>query len=164
METDCRLGLLVVIGSEFSLQKGCNDQKVSVASNLEVVSLCWVQSHADSFSSQTSSSFRCCTKLRKSTLPLNDICVGVKGLAHLHPGVKSVDQEKLVGRSSPYYNDMWGRYCCLTSFFSDCRYMPWLRRYSPTKLCDGAQMASFCVMFASCIFSEPRAAHFRPAF
>jgi len=23
-----------------------------------------------------------------------DICVGVKGLAHLHPGVKSVDQEK----------------------------------------------------------------------
>ena len=22
----------------------------------------------------------------------------------------------LVGRSSPYCNDMWGRYCCLTSF------------------------------------------------
>ena len=21
-------------------------------------------------------------------------------------------------------HDMWGRYCCLTSFFSDCRYMP----------------------------------------
>jgi len=28
------------------------------------------------------------------------------------------------------------------------------------KLCDGAQMA----IFASCIFSEPRAAHFGPAF
>ena len=27
----------------------------------------------------------------------------------------------------------WMRYCCLTSF-SDCRYMPWLRRYSPTNL------------------------------
>jgi len=38
-----------------------------------------------------------------------------------------------------------------------------LRRYSPTKLCDGAQMAIFCVIFASCISSEPRAAHFRPA-
>jgi len=25
-------------------------------------------------------------------------------------------------------------------------------------------MASFCVIFASCIFSMPRAAHFRPAF
>jgi len=37
---------------------------------------------------------------------------------------------------------MWRRHCCLTSF-SDCRYMPSLRRYSPTKLCDGAQMANF---------------------
>jgi len=29
------------------------------------------------------------------------------------------------------------------TFFSDCRYMPYLRRYGPTKLCDGAQMAIF---------------------
>ena len=28
-------------------------------------------------------------------------------------------------------------------FFSDCRYMPYLRRYSPTNLCDGVQMAIF---------------------
>jgi len=39
-----------------------------------------------------------------------------------------------------------------------------LRRYSPTKLCDGAQMAIFGDFFASCICSEPRAAGFRPAF
>jgi len=38
--------------------------------------------------------------------------------------------QPLVGQSSPYYEDIWRRYCCLTSFFSDCRYM---RRYSPTK-------------------------------
>ena len=63
--------------------------------------------------------------------------------------------EPLVRRSSPYCQDMWGRYCCLT-IFSDCRYVPSLRRYSPTKLCDGAQMASFWRFFASCIFSEPR--------
>jgi len=31
---------------------------------------------------------------------------------------------------------------------------------SATKLCDGAQMAIFRVIFASCIFSEPRAAHY----
>jgi len=37
-------------------------------------------------------------------------------------------------------------------------------RYSPTKLCDGAQMAIFGVNFVSCIFSEPRAAQFRHAF
>jgi len=46
-------------------------------------------------------------------------------------------------------------------FFSDCRYMPQLRSYGPTKLFDGAEMAIF---FASCIFSEPRAAHFRHVF
>jgi len=43
-------------------------------------------------------------------------------------------------------------YCDLTyveetllfnNFFSDCRYMPSLRRYSPIKLCHGAQMAIF---------------------
>ena len=34
----------------------------------------------------------------------------------------------------------------------------------PDKLCDGAQMAIFCVVFASCISSERRAAHFRRAF
>jgi len=52
----------------------------------------------------------------------------------------------------------------LNQFFSDCRYMPQLRRYSRTKLCDGAEMAIFCVIFASCISSEPRAAHIRHTF
>ena len=51
----------------------------------------------------------------------------------------------------------------LKKFFSDCRYLPYLQRYSPTKLCDGAQMAIFVDFFASCICSEPRAARFRPA-
>ena len=31
--------------------------------------------------------------------------------------------QPLVGGRSPYYQDMWRRYCCLTSFY-DCRYMP----------------------------------------
>ena len=51
----------------------------------------------------------------------------------------------------------------LNKFFSDCRYMPFLQRYSPTKLCDGAQIAIFGDFFASCVFSEPCAAGFRPA-
>jgi len=33
------------------------------------------------------------------------------------------------------------------TFFSDCRYMPQLGRYSPTKLSDGAKMAIFCVLY-----------------
>ena len=55
------------------------------------------------------------------------------------------------GRSSPYYENVWRRHCCLTSFFSNCRYMPYLQRHSPTKLCDGAEMAIFlrhcCVLY-----------------
>jgi len=31
----------------------------------------------------------------------------------------------------------------LNKFFSDCRYVPQLQRYSPTKLCNGAQVAIF---------------------
>jgi len=31
--------------------------------------------------------------------------------------------QPLVGRTSPYCKDMWRSYCCLTSFFPDCRYM-----------------------------------------
>ena len=49
----------------------------------------------------------------------------------------------------------------LNKFFSDCRYVPYLQIYSPTTLCDGAQMAIFGDFFASCVFSEPRAAGFR---
>jgi len=44
----------------------------------------------------------------------------------------------------------------LNKFFSRCRYMPQLRRYGPTNLCDGAEMAIFGDFFASCICSEPR--------
>ena len=32
--------------------------------------------------------------------------------------------QPLVGRSSPYCGNVWRRYCCLASFFSDCRYVP----------------------------------------
>jgi len=32
--------------------------------------------------------------------------------------------QPLVGRSSPYYQDMWKKYWCLTSFYSDCRCIP----------------------------------------
>ena len=46
---------------------------------------------------------------------------------------------------------------------SSCRYVPWLRRYSRAKLCDGAQMANFWQFFGSCISSQPHAARFRHA-
>ena len=39
----------------------------------------------------------------------------------------------------------------LNKFFSDCRYVPYLRRYSPIKLCDGAQMAN---LFFAPVFQQ----------
>jgi len=56
----------------------------------------------------------------------------------------------LVGRSSPYYEDMWRTYWCLTSFF---------RIVDKCLSCEDTAQQS-CVMvpkwwfFASCIFSE----------
>jgi len=95
-----------------------------------------------------------CSNDAKTRNPLK--CAGVPKLANR--------SQPLVGRSLPYCEDiMWGRHCCLR-VFSDCRYVPQLRRCSPTKLCDGVQMANFWRFFGSCISSEPRAAHFRPAF
>jgi len=68
--------------------------------------------------------------------------------------------QPLVGRSSPYYKDMWRRYRCLTSFFPIV---------DTCLSCEDTARES-CAMvpkwrfFASCICSELRAAHFRPAF
>jgi len=77
---------------------------------------------------------------------------------------------KLTKRSQPLVAEVHhimgtcgGGILVLNKFFSDCRYLPWLRRYSPTNLCDGAQMAIFGGFFGSCIFSDPHAAHFIPA-
>jgi len=59
--------------------------------------------------------------------------------------------QPLVGRSSPYCGDMWRRYCCLRSFFSDCRHVPYLRRYSPTNCAmvpiGGDFLTTFCVLY-----------------
>ena len=68
--------------------------------------------------------------------------------------------QPLGGRSSPHYDeDMWGRYRCLTSFFP----------IVDTCLSCEATARQSCAMvpkwrfFASCIVTEPRAAHFRHA-
>jgi len=68
--------------------------------------------------------------------------------------------QPLVGRSSPYYEDTWRRYRCLTSFFPIV---------DTCLSCEDTARQSCTMMpkwrfFASCIFSEPRAAHFRHAF
>jgi len=46
----------------------------------------------------------------------------------------------LVGRNSPYCEDMWRGYCCLTFLIS---IYTLVAKIQPIKLCDGAQMAIF---------------------
>jgi len=69
------------------------------------------------------------------------------------PGVPE-GHETISAATAPKFTILWGlveEILLLNKFFSDCRYMPQLRRYSPTKLCDGAQMViflhHFCVLY-----------------
>jgi len=86
-------------------------------------------------------SWRPVLECRAVTLPRRESRWNLQGCPKLTNG-----SQPLVGRSSPYYEDMWRRYRCLTSF-SNCRYMPQLRRYMPTRLCDGAKITIFCVLY-----------------
>ena len=48
--------------------------------------------------------------------------------------------------SGPKVTILWGHLeetLLLNKFFSDCRYVPYLLRYSPTKLYDGLQITNF---------------------
>jgi len=70
----------------------------------------------------------------------------------------------LVGRSSPYCGNMWRRYSCLKGFFpivDMCLSCEDIAQQSCAMVLRWRFLTTF---FASCIFSEPRAAHFRPAF
>jgi len=72
--------------------------------------------------------------------------------------------QPLVGRSSPYCKDICRRYCCLTSFFpivDTCLSCEDIARQSCAMV---PRWRSLCIIFKSCISSEPLAAHFRPAF
>jgi len=68
--------------------------------------------------------------------------------------------QPLVGRSSPYSTSLWGRYCCLTSFFQ-LSIRALVAKIQPDKVAWWCADGDF---FVSCISSEPRAARFRPAF
>jgi len=72
--------------------------------------------------------------------------------------------ESISAASGPKFTILWGHVeniLLLNKFF--CIVDTCLSCEGPTKLCDGAQMAIFGDFFASCVFSEPRAAGFAPA-
>ena len=76
-------------------------------------------------------------------------------------------RKQISAATGPKFTILWGTYVedilLFNKFFSDCRYVPSLQRYSPTKLCDGAQMAIFydlyfqraaCSTFQTCILNS----------
>ena len=70
----------------------------------------------------------------------------------------------LLGRSSPYYQDTWRKYRCLTSFFlivDTCLNCEDTARQTSAMV---PRWRFFCIIFASCTFSKPCAAHFRHTF
>jgi len=62
--------------------------------------------------SATKFGWRLLLECRAVTLPRHETHWNLLGCPKLANG-----SEPLVGRSSPYCEDMWGRYCCLKSFF-----------------------------------------------
>ena len=99
-------------------------------------------------------SWRPILECRAVTLPRRETRWNLQGCPNLPDRC-----QPLVGQSSPYCGDMWSRYCCLTSFFpivDTCFSCKDIAR----QICAMVPRWQF---LASCIFSEPRAAHFRPA-
>ena len=100
------------------------------------------QSSADTFTTRVP-----CSNAAKTRNPLK--FAGCPKLANR--------SQPLGSQSSSYCENMWWRHCCLTSF-SDCWYVPKLRRYSPTKLCDDAQEVNFWIFWGPA-FSASRMQH-----
>jgi len=57
--------------------------------------------------------FNATSRVRAVTLPRRETSWNLLGCPKL-----TKRSQPLVGRSSPYCQDMWGRYCCLTTFFA----------------------------------------------
>ena len=70
--------------------------------------------------------------------------------------------ETVSAATGPKFTILWGHVeeiLLLKKFFSDYGYVPQLLRYSPTKLCDGAQMAIFWRFLRPVLLSASRMQH-----
>jgi len=91
---------------------------------------------------------------RTVTLPRCETCWDLQGCPKL-----TKQSQPLVGQSSPYYKDMWKRYCCLTNFFRLLIH-GLVAKIQPDKVvrwcrdCDF--LRHFCVLyFQTCILNSP---------
>ena len=66
--------------------------------------------------------------------------------------------QPLVSQSLPYCGDMWRRYCCLTIFFSDCRYVPYCEDIA-RRSCAMVPRWRFLATFLRFVFAASREQH-----
>jgi len=81
-------------------------------------------------------------------LPSSDVAASNKANTRKPLKFAGVPQtgKPISAASGPKFTILWGhveKILLFNKFFSDCQYMPSLRRYSPTKLRNGAQMGIF---------------------
>ena len=98
------------------------------------------------------------TRCRAVTLPRRETRWNLQGCPKLPDR-----SQMLVGRSSPYYEDV-GDILLLKKFFPIVDMCLSCKDIARRSCAMVPRYAIFCDFFASCICSEPRAAHFRPAF
>ena len=75
---------------------------------------------------------------RAVTLPRRETCWNLQGCAKL-----ANRSQPLVGRSSPYYEDTWRRYCCLTSLFFWLSIRALVAKIQPDKVVRWCQNGDF---------------------
>ena len=68
--------------------------------------------------------------------------------------------QPLVGRSSPYCWDIWRTYCCLTNFFSVCRYWCLSRKDIARQSCAMVPRWRFLATFLCPVFSVSHVQYF----
>jgi len=67
--------------------------------------------------------------------------------------------QSLVGRSSPYYNDMWRRYCSLTSFFFRLLTYALVAKIQPNEVVWCCRDGDFFASFLRNVFPASRVQH-----
>jgi len=92
--------------------------------------------------------WRLLLECRAVTLPRRETRWNLQGCPKL-----ANRSQPLVGRCSPLLSGHMEEVLIFNKFCSDCRHMPYFRRYSSTKLCDGAKMAA-CSTFHTCILNS----------
>ena len=105
-------------------------QSVCVKQNMQLLNFCTTRMWTNAQGDCRPAEYRWRPLFNAAVLLTPTTRVPCRNAAKMRNPLKSAGVPKLtkrsqllVGQSSPYCRDICGRYCCLTSFFSDCQYV-----------------------------------------